>query len=376
MRRDTPSNAKSPKCGSPNEPHFWRYGTESAASTSTPSAITSRRNDLPLARNQKGVPIWCPTLSRYGEHKYSPTFYGSPRFEPDSRGRGVCGRGDEPAAPDATAAATVVEEPTTSVEVVITEPSTTDAGHTHDGEDGHTHDSTTTVDPDRNRVTWEELGEIIEEQTPIVGEDVVNEDGSIGTTIDSDTIPPQLLPEPVVVTAPPTTAPATTEPVDTTTTVTPTTTIWREATERIPAESTTTWLQEDPMMSNVEGWITYGASGPFRLEPGMRLTTDLAWVDGASIIGIVFYNNSIDSIFMYLCIERLDPEGSPTNVVGAWKLARTDTENEYLVLYVINKADGRRTAGVTVRRTPEEWEERLSYYPHSPLHDFDVSECW
>ena len=183
--------------------------------------------------------------------------------------------------------------------------------------------------------------------------------------------------EPVVV-IDPETEPPTTEPPTTDTTA-PTTTVWREATERIPSEATTTYFQEDPMLPADRERITYGASGPFRLEPGMRLVTDATSyfgfpLDGAWIIGILETNFSTDAIFMYVCIEGVDFEGSQ-NVVGEWRLARTDTENEYLVIYARNHRDGRRTAAVPLY-PPEQWEQRLANNSSDPRHGFDVSECW
>ena len=165
-------------------------------------------------------------------------------------------------------------------------------------------------------------------------------------------------------------APSTTEPATDTPT---TTTVWREATARIPAEATTTYLQEDPMLRE-EYWITYGASEPIRLEPGMRLTTDITWVDGAWIIGILETNNSADEIAMFVCIENFFYKGSQQNVVAGWALARTDTVGVYQVIYKHNLADGRKLAAVRPN-TPADWDAKLANN-QSILHNIDVSECW
>ena len=288
------------------------------------------------------------------------------------------GRGEQFVPPDTTVAETTTtsDAPSTSVDDTSTTP--TDAPSTSVDE------TTTTV---VERLTYDEIAEFIEETNPtiIVGEDVVNEDGSIGSSVPFNPLPPELLPEPVVVTVPPTTAsttteaPSTTEPTTTPSTTEPatdtptTTTVWREATDRIPAEATTTYLQEDPLLRE-ESWITYGASEPIRLEPGMRLTTDITWVDGAWIIGILETNNSADEIAMFVCIENFFYKGSQQNVVAGWALARTDTVGVYQVIYKRNLADGRKLAAVRPN-TPADWDAKLANN-QSILHNIDVSECW
>ncbi len=118
-------------------------------------------------------------------------------------------------------------------------------------------------------------------------------------------------------------APSTTEPA----TDTPTTTVWREATERIPVEAVTTYVQHSPMLPEDVDPITYGATEPMRLEPGMRLVTDVDHrIDGAWIIGFVEFNNSADQILMFVCSE-----GPSQTIVVAWAVARGDTDGVYQV---------------------------------------------
>ena len=302
------------------------------------------------------------------------------------------GRGDQIVPPDTTVAeatTTTGDAPSTSVDETSTTPTSVDDTSTTatDAPSTSVDETTTTTDVDEEPLNYDEIAEFIEETNPtiIVGEDVVNEDGSIGSSVPFNPLPPELLPEPVVVTVPPTTAsttteaPSTTEPTTTPSTTEPTpdtsttTTVWREATDRIPAEATTTYLQEDPLLRE-ESWITYGASEPIRLEPGMRLTTDITWVDGAWIIGILETNNSADEIVMFVCIENFFYKGSQQNVVAGWALARTDTVGVYQVIYKHNLADGRKLAAVRPN-TPADWDAKLANN-QSILHNIDVSECW
>ena len=178
--------------------------------------------------------------------------------------------------PDTTVAeatTTTGDAPSTSVDETSTTPTTVDDTSTTatDAPSTSVDETTTTV---VERLTYDEIAEFIEETNPtiIVGEDVVNEDGSIGSSVPFNPLPPELLPEPVVVTVPATT---TTEAPSTTPTTepaldTPTTTVWREATDRIPVEAATTYVQHSPMLPEDVDPITYGATEPMRLEPGMR----------------------------------------------------------------------------------------------------------
>ena len=324
------------------------------------------------------------------------------------------GRGDQLVLPDTTdAPSTTVDATPTSVEpsTTVVDETTTTHGHTHD------EPSTTATDVDGDRLTYDEIAEFIEETNPtlIVGEDVVNEDGSIGSSVTFDTLPPHLLPEPVVVTVPPTTVPPTTVPPTTvapttvapttvppttvpptteptitvpttvppttvsTTTVPTTTTVWREATARIPVEAVTTYVQEDPLLHPDTDLITYGASEPMRLEPGMRLVTDITTrvghpLDGAWIIGILKHNNSYDEITMFVCIEGVFHEGSTQNLVVPWDVARGETEGVYQVLYQARKPDGTYLPWV-IPYTSVRWEERAARR-RSFTNLIDVSECW
>ena len=116
--------------------------------------------------------------------------------------------GEQPAAPDTTVPDTATSvEPSTSVD----DTTTSDAPSTSVDETTTTTDETTTTVVER--LTYDDIAKFIEETNPTitVGEDVVNQDGSIGSSVPSDTISPELLPEPVVVTTPATTASTTTE---------------------------------------------------------------------------------------------------------------------------------------------------------------------
>ena len=310
------------------------------------------------------------------------------------------GRGDEITL---TTTETPATTPTTTADVDDTtttgdvdDTTTTDVGHTHDGDDGHTHEPTTS-DVDDDRLTYDEIAEFIEETNPttIVGEDVVNEDGSIGSSVPFDTIPPELLPEPVVVTTPPTTtpttteAPSTTEPTTTPSSTTPatdtptTTTVWREATDRIPVDPPTTHTDDNPLLNPLSTPRTVGASDPIRLEPGMRLVTDITiwfWgidveLDGAWIVGFVEFNNSADTISMFMCVEGVEYEGSTQNFVAGWDVARTKTEGVYRVLYHVERSDGTYQAGASLS-TRTRWENGAAYDSRSVNNLIDVSECW
>ena len=167
---------------------------------------------------------------------------------------------------------------------------------------------------------------------------------------------------------------STTEPVTDTPT---TTTVWREATDRIPVEAPTTYLQEDPLGPSTSDGITYGATEPIRLEPGMRLVTDIStWLDGAWIIGFVEFKNSYDGILMFVCIEGAHYKGSTQNLVGTWNVARTATEGVYQVLYAFHNETSDTWSAAIKYRSRVEWDERAAADRRHFTNLIDVSECW
>ncbi len=176
-------------------------------------------------------------------------------------------------------------------------------------------------------------------------------------------------------------APSTTESAADTPT---TTTVWREATDRIPVEAVTTYVQEDPLLAPGLDPITYGASNPMRLEPGMRLVTDITakyWgsvfeLDGVWIIGILHSNNSTDTIRMYVCIEDAVHQGSTQNFVASWGLARTETEGVYQVLYTGYRPSDGTYLTVAIPLTRAWWEEHAAADRRHFANKIDVSECW
>ena len=177
-------------------------------------------------------------------------------------------------------------------------------------------------------------------------------------------------PEP---TEPEPTEPEPTTPADTSTTVTPTTTVWREETDRIPVQAVTTYDQYDPDQAPGQETFTYGASEPIRLEPGMRLVSDITngfghRLGGVWIIVILETQNSADVIVLFACIENAYFEGSQ-NVVASLSLARTETEGVYQVLYVRHSADG--TWGAALNPYSQtRWDARLVDW-RSALHSID-----
>ena len=290
------------------------------------------------------------------------------------------GRGDQFVPPDTTVAeatTTTGDAPSTSVDETSTTPTTVDDTSTTATDAPSTSVDETTTTVVEEPLNYDEIAEFIEETNPtiIVGEDVVNEDGSIGSSVPFNPLPPELLPEPVVVTVPPTTASTTTEAPSTTPTTEPatdtTTTVWREATARLPAEAPTTYLQEDPLGPSTTDGITYGASEPTRLEPGMRLVADDAWVDGAWIIGFVEFKDSADQILMFVCVED-----TTQNFVVTWRVARTATEGVYLVIYARHRVNSDTYLASLRKRSRDEWEERADYDRRHFTNLIDVSECW
>ncbi len=284
------------------------------------------------------------------------------------------GSSREPAAPLVFDDVPPVSRPSTTTTTTTSTPTTTApvASST-------TTTTTSTTTTTTGAVTIDELAAIIAETNPapeilvVDGPDDV--DGPVTPDVGPTPLPKEVVVDPVVVTL----TTDTTIPEDETTTTT--TTAGEPEGEPLPPtepipEETEPFVAVNPLGPDIE----WGATEPVRLVPGMALTTtatDLFYgvpYDGAEIIGIVFANNSADEIMMYVCIDYSvlsdkflnayhdHPAGE--NIVGDWRLARTDIPDYYRLL---NEPTGGTSTSPWVR---ERWEA-------SGLGTrLDVSGCW